>query len=528
MAKPNPNDFRNLIPGPTSNLCDKIAKILIQLPAQLYILVSYLFNSSGTDLGDEFKADLCALGCAGGSNPNMPVPASVSATDGTHLNKVTVSWSAVSVPDGIEAVTSYRIYRATADITDPNSATLIGNVTAPTTAFDDTTMTVGIQYHYWVRAINISQESGYGGPDVGHAGSLSGGGGGGTLAAATDLRVTKGFSKDTSGFIRVVFVPPLEATKFDIYRHTADDFGAASLLAADVVPMVPPNGILVGPVSYKNVQTNYLGGAQLTEWIYYDTPPDGETVYFYWVKVKTTSLTATESNSDSGWVKLGTGETIVGVAADFVDATPVTVPGGATKMKVALFSMGGGGAGAGSVLGGGGGGGGAVVLCDIPVTPGDEVTFFNEDQQNTGGPGGSGGVGNGNTPAGEYGASGDGITLDLNGTSIIQVLAGIGGQYYAPTPFASGGSGGNGNLVSPFTDPSFLVYRGKEGSNGRSGTGGYGGWMFGFLQNKTTQVENNFEGDESGGGGGTPNSSNPSLGIGGKRGQPAYGIYCFI
>lgn len=526
MSRPSPNDWKNLIPGPTSNLCDKIAKILTGGPTLFFQLVSYLFNSGGTGLSDEFAADICALGCTGGSDStNMPAPGGVEATDGTYTNKVRLSWEPVSVSGGIDAVTAYKVYRNAVGDNNPANATQIASVTAPTVQYDDTTVAPDVQYNYWVKATNGVQESAFSVPDTGYAGVLTGPG---EVTEITDLRCTKGFNADTTGFVRLVFTPTSGATKFDVYRGTTDVFGDATKIASDITPAVVPSSLPSTPTGYKNRMINSLGVVQIEEWIYYDEPPSGTTVYYYWVVLKNSQGTESdESNSDTGWIQIGAGETLVGSTGTFSDGDTVVVPAGCTKMKVVLFSMGGGGAGAGSVLGGGGGGGGGVVLCDIPVAEADEVIFNVIDQSDTGGTLGVP-AGNTNTPAGAQGGSGDGVTLELNDLVILSVNPGIGGQYHGETPFAPGGFGGAGYLSNGFSDPSFTARNGTQGSFGRSGAGGYGGWAFGFIQNSTSPVESAYNADESGGGGGTPNSNNPSLGIGGQRGRPSRGIYCFV
>ena len=69
-------------------------------------------------------------------------PASVSATDGTYSDKVTVSWSAVS------GATSYCVYRYTSS--SSGLATELGSTASP--SYVDTTATPGVTYYYWVKA----------------------------------------------------------------------------------------------------------------------------------------------------------------------------------------------------------------------------------------------------------------------------------------------------------------------------------------------------------------------------------------
>ncbi|MCE2875075.1 MAG: hypothetical protein LW625_05480 [Planctomycetaceae bacterium] len=68
-------------------------------------------------------------------------PASVTATDGTSLTGVTISWPAAT------GAASYKVFRAIGT----GTATQIGTVTAPTLTYTDTTAVGGTLYNYSVR-----------------------------------------------------------------------------------------------------------------------------------------------------------------------------------------------------------------------------------------------------------------------------------------------------------------------------------------------------------------------------------------
>ncbi len=79
-------------------------------------------------------------------------PAGVLATNGTTPTDIQVSWNTTA------EATSYQVWRSTTDTT--SSATDIApNVTG--TSFDDTSVTVGTTYFYWVVASNTSGNSSY-------------------------------------------------------------------------------------------------------------------------------------------------------------------------------------------------------------------------------------------------------------------------------------------------------------------------------------------------------------------------------
>ena len=87
-------------------------------------------------------------------------PLGVTATDGTYLDRVVVTWSTVS------NATRYAVYRNTIDIPD-TAANLSGGI--PTTSYDDTTATPEQTYWYWVRAGNSNGWSSLSSSDSGFA-----------------------------------------------------------------------------------------------------------------------------------------------------------------------------------------------------------------------------------------------------------------------------------------------------------------------------------------------------------------------
>jgi hypothetical protein len=67
-----------------------------------------------------------------------------SASDGTFTDHTHISWPAIA------DATSYQVYRNVSDATFGGNT--LGNVTPPTTTFDDTTATPGQLYYYFVKA----------------------------------------------------------------------------------------------------------------------------------------------------------------------------------------------------------------------------------------------------------------------------------------------------------------------------------------------------------------------------------------
>ena len=76
-------------------------------------------------------------------------PASISASKGTDTSKVIVYWTA-STSTGIYAAASYEVSRSTTfDVNNTNQVTVVVG-----TNFDDTTTAPGVLYYYWVRSVS--------------------------------------------------------------------------------------------------------------------------------------------------------------------------------------------------------------------------------------------------------------------------------------------------------------------------------------------------------------------------------------
>ena len=103
----------------------------------------------------------------GGSAPSAPN--GVAAGDGTYTDRVRVTWN------GVSGATSYEVWRNTAN--NSGSASRIA-ASVSGTSYDDTGVTAGQTYYYWVKAVNSYGTSGFSAPDSGYArssGSVSGG-----------------------------------------------------------------------------------------------------------------------------------------------------------------------------------------------------------------------------------------------------------------------------------------------------------------------------------------------------------------
>ncbi len=97
------------------------------------------------------------------SDSGFLAPSGLAASDGVHLDKVTLEWSPAY------SAIAYQVFRHTSD--HSASAAQIGTVNASTLAFTDTSAAVGTVYYYWVRAQLPSGLSGFSLSDVGNRGN---------------------------------------------------------------------------------------------------------------------------------------------------------------------------------------------------------------------------------------------------------------------------------------------------------------------------------------------------------------------
>jgi len=97
----------------------------------------------------------------------IPAPTGVTASDGTHTDKVRITWTA---PGG---ATHYQVYRATSTA---GTKTAVTSAWQAATSFDDATAAAGTTYYYWVKAASSSTgtgESNYSTSDTGYRGTAS-------------------------------------------------------------------------------------------------------------------------------------------------------------------------------------------------------------------------------------------------------------------------------------------------------------------------------------------------------------------
>lgn len=148
----------------------------------------------------------------GNSYPPPAAPTGVNATDGTHVDKVTVTWNSTTNTD------SYEVYRHSTN--NPASATLlIEDLTG--TSWDDTTAATGFVYYYWVKAANIGGSSSFSLSNSGHVA--------GPPPASTGVSATDGAFPDR---VVVTWDPNPEATTYQVLRNTSNNSTSAETVAS--------------------------------------------------------------------------------------------------------------------------------------------------------------------------------------------------------------------------------------------------------------------------------------------------------
>jgi len=522
MSSPiTPNDVKSAIPSTTGDFCSKFSAFL-KIPQILYQIVSYMFGEDGK-IGVDFKADLCALDCngvgngtgtgtgtgGGGSGSGLGTP-TITATDGAFNDHVHLDWTSITF------ATSYQLLRNT--VNNPDTAAIIASPT--TNSYDDTGVTPGTLYYYWVKAINATATGARSAADTGYAATV--------LTSVTDLDCTKGIQSfaSTTPAISLVWTNPAGATAYDIYRATTNNFGAATLIDGNRTPF--DNSRNSKPcVPFPCVHNLFVdnGAGDL---VYTDSPPNAQSTFYYWVVPKIVSggitlAIGSHSNVGQGW---SAGD---GVRGDYIVSGTLSVPNqtftfpaGVTKCWVSLIAPGGGGAGGDAGFGGGGGGAGAVVTGMLSVAPGKKIKFVVGAIAS----GGNGSTSGTNATVAKLQYDGSGSFVD-----IITTTPALGGIWDA----LGGGGGGAGGTAT--VDPSLSPSYNKPGSDGgqADGTmGGRGGRYFGSFRspannlNGSSGATSTGQGSTGGGGGGSdafPTSPGAAHGANAAQGGVAFTYY---
>jgi surface protein len=193
----------------------------------------------------------------------------VLASDGEYLDKVTVSWDAVS------GATNYPVYRATSA---GGTKTLLAS--PATSPYDDTGATPGMTYYYWVKACNGALCSSYSAYDTGWR----------NLSAPTTFTASDGTYTD---HVRVSWDAASGATFYEVYRADSA-IGAKTLLDS---PATSP---------------------------YDDTSAAPAVTYYYWVKACSGLGCSDFSANDTGWRNLAAPTAVTASDGTFTDKVQIT------------------------------------------------------------------------------------------------------------------------------------------------------------------------------------------------------------
>lgn len=164
-------------------------------------------NGAGTDINEhdnqQYARNLFDWLCS-----RIDAPTGISATDGTILTQVDVSWNAVSNAD------SYEVWRHT--VNDSAAATRIADGITATT-YSDTTAAIGVDYFYWIKAVGAPGVSGFSSSNAGWRGIAVPG----NLAADFSSSAQVSLSWDSVG----------GAANYRVFRGTTNDPAQASQVA---------------------------------------------------------------------------------------------------------------------------------------------------------------------------------------------------------------------------------------------------------------------------------------------------------
>ncbi len=180
----------------------------------------------------------------------MPTPATPVASQGTFVDRITVSW------DACEGVLSYFLWRNTS--TDTGTAQLVISTLA--TSFEDTNVLPDTRYYYWLSYQTMIGSSPWSSASSGFR----------KLETPSAISATDG---TLGGKVYVIWSAVAGAKNYLLFRNTSSSFSGA------------------------------LNLATTTATAYNDASAVPNRVYYYWVKAGGNLSTSDLSASDSGWAK---------------------------------------------------------------------------------------------------------------------------------------------------------------------------------------------------------------------------------
>lgn len=141
----------------------------------------------------------------------VAAPATISATDGTSLDAVTVTWTAAT------SAKRYEIWRGT------NAANTVAELIGTTNklVWVDATAEPGILYYYWIKSVSALDTSAFSNRDSGYV----------STPPPTDITASDGFA---TNFIRVAWAEATGAASYAVWRAETNEVSAAAEIRSGV------------------------------------------------------------------------------------------------------------------------------------------------------------------------------------------------------------------------------------------------------------------------------------------------------
>jgi uncharacterized repeat protein (TIGR02543 family) len=162
-------------------------------------------DESGTEITASTQVPLLTTGHTLYAKWTLTAPIELTASDGTSLDAVNLSWMAAT------GATGYKLYRGSTD--DPSSATLLSS--PEDTSYTDSTAAPGVLYTYWVKASDAAGDSALSESDTGYR----------ALAAPTNVSA----SDDDSIAVTVSWSAVTGATHYRVWRAMSADSAKTAL-----------------------------------------------------------------------------------------------------------------------------------------------------------------------------------------------------------------------------------------------------------------------------------------------------------
>jgi len=216
----------------------------------------------------------------------VTTPTSVTATDGSYTDRVTVTWTGTSG-------NYFQIYRNTTN--NSSTATTVGSWQS-STSYNDFTAATNQTYYYWVRAASNSSGvniSSYGGPNTGWRGSI-------TVTTPSSVTASDGAYTDRV----TVSWAGTSGNYFQVYRNTTNNNSTATTL-----------------------------GSWQTSTSYNDLSATTNQTYYYWVRAASNSSGANISSyggPNTGWrssITVTTPSSVTATDGAYIDRVTVSWAG---------------------------------------------------------------------------------------------------------------------------------------------------------------------------------------------------------